>query len=109
MPEHVQCLRIRGYGVVVEVAFDHKPQPLSLFRNWQVHAPQQLLFDHLELPPHAVCSGFPFNLELARASVPADEGEAQEVEGLRFAEPAPRAALCREASELDQSGLLRMQ
>src|SRR5262249_48210118 len=35
--------------------------------------------------------------------------EAQEVEGLRFAKPAPLAALCRKASELDEPGLLRMQ
>ena len=31
----------------------------------------------------------------------ADEGEAQEIEGLRLAEPAPLAALCRKTSELD--------
>ena len=39
----------------------------------------------------------------------ADEGEAQEVEGLRFAEPAPLAAFRRKASELDDPGLLRMK
>jgi hypothetical protein len=70
---------------------------------------KQLLFDHLELRPHAVGSGFPFNLELARARLAADEGEPREVEGLRFAEPTPLAALCRETSELDQPGLLWMQ
>ena len=63
MPERVQCPRIRRHRVIVEVAFDHKAQPLSLIRNWQVHTPPQLLFDHLELRPHAVRSGFPFNLE----------------------------------------------
>src|SRR5262249_26051417 len=80
--EHAQCPRIGRHRVIVEVAFDHEPKPLSLLRYWLVHAPPQLLFDHLELRPHAVCSGFPFNLELARASFPADEGEGQEVEGL---------------------------
>src|SRR6185312_4541372 len=109
MPEDVQCLRIRRHRVIVEVALHHKTQPLSLIRNWQVHTPPQLLFDPLELRPHAVRSGFPSNLESARASFPADEGEAQEVEGLRFAEPTPCAALCRETTELDQPGLLRMQ
>src|SRR5947199_10198516 len=109
MPEDMQCPRIRRHRVIVEVAFHHKTQPLSLIWNWQVHTPPQLLFDHLELRPHAVRSGFPFNLESARASFPADEGEPQEVEGLGFAEPTPPAALCREAAKLDQPGLLRMQ
>src|SRR4029077_1919941 len=58
--------------------------------------------------PHAVPSGLPLDLEFARAGFAANEGEAQEVEGLRLAEPAPLAALCRKASELDQPGLLRM-
>src|SRR5256712_5312454 len=35
--------------------------------------------------------------------------EAQEGEGLRFAEPAPLAVCHREASKLDQPGLLRMK
>ena len=39
----------------------------------------------------------------------ADEREAQEVEGLRFAEPALCAPDRRKAAELDQAGLLRMQ
>src|SRR3954462_10331404 len=105
MPEHVRCLSIGGHRVIAEVAFHHKPQPLALIRNWLVHAPPHLLFAHLELRPHAVRSGFPFNLEFARARFPADESEAQEVEGLRFAESAPLAALCRETSKLDQPGL----
>src|SRR6202049_1320681 len=37
------------------------------------------------------------------------EGKAQEVEGLRLAKPAPLAAFRREASELDQPGLLGVQ
>jgi hypothetical protein len=93
--EDGHCPSIRRHRVIVEVAVDHKPQPLSLIRNWLVHAPPQLLFYHLELRSHAVSPGFPFDLELARASFPADEGEAQEVEGLRFAEPARRSAANR--------------
>ena len=48
-------------------------------------------------------------LEFAGAGLATDEGKAQEVESLRLAEPAPQAAFCREASELDQPGLLGMQ
>jgi len=49
------------------------------------------------------------NLEFARAALAADEGEAEEVEGLRRAKPASLAALRRKASELDKPGLLGMQ
>jgi hypothetical protein len=52
---------------------------------------------------------FSFDLEFARLSLTANEGEAQKVEGLWLAEPTPLAAFCRKASELDQPGLLRMQ
>jgi hypothetical protein len=54
-------------------------------------------------------TGFPLNLEFARAAPAADEGEAEEVEGLRRAKPASLAALRRKASELDEPGLLGMQ
>jgi hypothetical protein len=74
-----------------------------------MHAPPHLRFDHLELCPHAISPGFPLDLEFALASLAADEGEAQEVEGLRLAEPAPLAAFCRKASELDEPGLLGVQ
>src|SRR5213078_3681608 len=49
-----------------------------------------LLLNFLELRPHAVASGFPFDLELSAAACSADEGEAQKVEGLRFSEPPMR-------------------
>ena len=109
MPEHVQCPGIGGHGVIVEVAVDDVPQPFPLFGDRLVHAPPHLLFDHLELCSHAVRPGLPFDLEFTRAGLAADEGEAQEVEGFRLAEPSPLAALRRKASELDKPGLLRMQ
>src|SRR5262249_3531877 len=66
-------------------------------------------FDHPWLRQHAVAPALPFELEFAGVGFAADEGEAQEVEGLRFAEPAPLAAFRRKASELDDPGLLRMK
>ena len=50
-----------------------------------------------------------FDLEFAPTSFAADKDEVQEGEGLRFAEPAPLAVFRREASKLDQPGLLRMK
>jgi hypothetical protein len=79
--------------VIVEVAGDDLLQPLSLFGNWLMHTPPQFLFDGLQRCPHAISSGLPFDLEFTPASFVADEDEAQEGEGLRFAKPAPGVSL----------------
>src|SRR3712207_8931756 len=55
----------------------------------------------------SVPPGLPLQQEGAAAADAADEGEAQEVEGLRLAEPAPGAPGRGEAAELDQAGLDR--
>src|SRR5258707_13736569 len=97
------------HGVVVEVALDDLSQPFPLDRDRLVHPPTQFLFDRLQLRPHAVGPGLPFDLELAPTRLAADEDEAQEAEGFRLAEPAPLAVFRRMASELYQSGLLRVE
>jgi len=38
-----------------------------------MHAPPQFLFDGLQLHPHTVASGLPFDLEFTPASFAADE------------------------------------
>src|SRR5215475_14450746 len=38
-----------------------------------------------------------------------DEGKAKKVEGLRFSEPAMSSSFRREAAELDQAGLVRIE
>jgi hypothetical protein len=109
MPELIQGATVGRHCMLVEVAADNPPQPLPLLGNRLMHAPSHLLLDLLELRPHAVPSGFPSDLEFPRAGLATGEGEAQEVEGLRLAEPLPLAALRRKTSELDQPSLLRMQ
>ena len=104
VPEHMQCTSIGWHCVVVEVAVDDVPQPFPLCGDRLVHAPPHFLFDHLELRSHAVPSGLPFDLEFSRTGFAADEGEAQELEGLRFAELSPLAALRRKSSELFATG-----
>ena len=74
--------------------------------NFILDADIQSFFDEVS---QAVAPGFPFDEELAATRLAADEGEAQEVEGLRLAEPAPLAVRRREAAELDQAGLVRMK
>src|SRR5688572_1283432 len=107
--ERCQCSAVGRHGVVVEVAGNDLPQPFPLLRDRLMHAPSQLLLDLPKLRPHAVTPGFPLDEELALTRLAADEGEAEEVEGLRFAEPALGAPARRMAAELDQSGLVRMQ
>src|SRR6478672_2603617 len=82
VPEYMQRLTVGWHCMVVEVAVDDGPQPFPLLGNRQVDALPHLPFDHLELLSHAVRPGLPSNLEFARAGLAADEGEAQEVEGL---------------------------
>src|SRR6266540_2475115 len=103
--ERDERANVGRHSMVVEVADDDLPQPFPLYGDWLVHPPSQPFLDHPELRPHAVASGLPMNQELAPAGFAADEGEAQEVEGLRFAESAPFAIGRREAAELDQAGL----
>src|ERR1700730_3013776 len=97
------------HGVIVEVSADDAREPLPLFGDWLMHAQSQSLLDILELRPHTVASALPRDQELASACFAADEGEAQEVEGFRFAKPALRAPVRCEAAELDQPSLVRME
>src|SRR3954452_20485905 len=56
-----------------------------------------------------VAPALPLDLEAAAARGAADEGEAQEGEGLRLAEPARSTSGRRVTAELDQAGFGRMQ
>src|SRR5271165_7269771 len=92
-----ECTTIGRHGVVVEEAAHDLPQPLPLLGDRPMHAPPQLLLHLQQLRPHAVPPGLPFELEVAPAAFAADEGKAQEVEGLRLAQPALRAPVRRMA------------
>ena len=95
--------------VVIEEAGDDLLEPFALLGSGIVHAPSQFLLDFPKLGPHTVAAAVPQDEELADACLAADEGEAQEVEGLRFSKPALLATLRRKAAELDQAGLFRMK
>jgi hypothetical protein len=107
--EHAECVTISRHRVEVEVAFDDLRQPFSLHGYRLVHPLSQLLFDGFQLRPHAVLPGFTQHKELAPTRLAAVKSEAQEAEGLRFAQPAPLAIDRREAAKLNQSGLFRMK
>jgi hypothetical protein len=86
VPEHVQCESVGWHCVVIEVTANDPLQPVPLLGDRLVHAPSQRLLDLPQFRLHAVPPGLPLKLEFARAGRTADEGEAQEVEGLRLAQ-----------------------
>src|SRR5262249_3438365 len=104
-----ECREVSRHGVIGEVAPYDLRQPAPLFRDQLVHSPSQFLLDCTELYPHAIAPGFPLKPELTLARPPADENEAQELEGFRFSEPALRSSGHRMAAKLDQAGLVRVQ
>src|SRR5690349_6175994 len=95
--------------MVGEEAGHDPPQPEPLDGDRLVPPSPQLLLDRPEPRPHAVAPALPLDLEAATARGAADEGEAQEGEGLRLAEPARSASGRRTTAELDQAGLVRVQ
>src|ERR671933_2229571 len=100
---------VRRHRMVSEIADNHLLQPPPLRGDGLMQAPAQRLLHGLELRPHAVTTALPLKLESAAARPAADEREAQEAEGLRFAKAPPRPVRRRLAAELDQPGLVRMQ
>jgi hypothetical protein len=68
--------------MVVEVSGGDLSQPFPLYGDRLIHALAQSLLDGLQLRLHTITSRFPFNLEFAPTGLAADEGKAQEVEGL---------------------------
>src|ERR1700693_240816 len=94
--------------VVVEEAGDDLLQPFTLFGYRLMHPPSQLPRNLLDLRLHAVATGPPLEEEFAPSRLAADKGHTEEVEGLRFAEPALLAVGRRVAPKLNQAGLFRM-
>src|SRR5689334_908918 len=98
----------RDGEVRIEPAY-HLSQPLALFRNALVPAPPEFLLDFLELGLRPLAPGLAPQLEAAAPGAPADVGEAQEVEGFRFARAALGPVGGSPPSELDQPGLVSVK
>src|SRR6266478_2301294 len=109
IPEGPECRTVGRHRVVLEVAGDDLFEPFRRFADRLMHSPSELLLDLREFRLHAVASAPPMDQELALAGLAADEGEAQEVEGFRLAEPAPLAVRRRMTAELDEPGFVRME
>src|SRR5947207_503844 len=52
LAEGIQAVDIARYGVVVEVALDHAPQPAAALGDRLVHATRQCLSNRLEAGTH---------------------------------------------------------
>src|SRR6266705_2393221 len=100
---------VAGHGVVVEVSPQHARQPAPLLGDGPVTAPPKLGFHLLQLRPQPLFDGDAPEPEAPVPGLPANVGEAQELERLRFRETAFLPVLRREAAELDKAGLFRMQ
>src|SRR5262249_10384747 len=108
----VECFQrspVRWHCVVGEKASDHLLDPRPLLGDWLMHPPSQLLLDLPERCPHAIAPCDPLHEELPTVVAFADEGKAEEIEGLRLSEPALSASIRCEAAELDQAGLVRIK
>ena len=105
VPERTQGPVIGRDGMIIEKAGHDLCEPYPLDGDRLMPSPPQLLLDVLELRPHPVAAGLAHEQELALARLAADQGEAEEVEGFRFAKAAPSPLGRRAASERDQAGL----
>src|SRR5262249_53565028 len=89
--ERREGLVVGRHRMVAEEPSHHLPQPGPDLGDRLVHSPLQRLLDLLELRAQPISAGLPLDEEGAALRLAADEGEAQEVEGLRLAKPAPLA------------------
>jgi len=74
-----------------------------------MHAPPQADLHLLQLGLHALANRLPKHHEPSLPCLSADVRKAEEVEGLWLTQTSALSVLCRMASELDQSRLLRVQ
>jgi hypothetical protein len=101
--------RCIGRDSVIGVEAHHDPaQPRSLLIDRLMHPSTQRLLDYLQPGAHPVAARLPPKLEVSPPAVPADVGEAKEVERLRLAETTCPSVLRRMASEVDEPRLPRV-
>ena len=103
-PEYGQVAR---NSMVSAVALHHAFQPRSDQHNRLMHLPAQLLLDGQELCPQSFCRCPPPDHKMALRVPTTIVGEPEKRESFRFSLSALPSIRPREASQLDQSRLLR--
>jgi hypothetical protein len=107
--ELVQARAVAGDGMVVEPTLDNYPQPLAHLRHRGVHEAVQPSFNLVQLRPHALGGGRTLDRKRPPPRLPALMREAQEGERFWLAQSTLGPAFSREATELQQTRLVRMQ
>jgi hypothetical protein len=100
---------VAGHGVVGEVTPHHARHPAPLLGDGELPAAPKLGFYLLQLCPHPLLDSDAPKPEASISGLPAQVREAQEVERLRLPQPPLSSVRCREAAELDQASLVRVQ
>src|SRR6266481_6576537 len=109
MPEQTQPGLVTWNGMVLVIALDNLPKPLTDMRRRVVLPADQLHFYSLELCHHPLLRRLaPDNERPIALALPAIVREAQEREGLRLSLTAPFPVSFGKLPELDQPRLLRM-
>jgi hypothetical protein len=99
--KYPQAVHVPRYRVVVEVALDHRLEPLAGLRNGIVHSLTKLLLDAPQSRPHALADRLAPYLEVPVPAFPADVRETQKVERFRLTFPSLFPALFGIPPELD--------
>src|SRR5436309_10526596 len=108
-PKRLERPEVARHGVIVEVALDHRSQPVPSLCNPLMPALAQLLPDCLQFAPQTLLDRLPPDFEPATLSgLPTDMRESQKIEGLGFALSSPLPVILRKAPKLDQPRFLRM-
>src|SRR5277367_2272999 len=109
MAERREGTRVGGHGVVGKEAPHHRPQLLSLPGDILVPAPPEVFRNFQQLRHLTVPSRMTGQQEATPPRSRADVREPQEVEGPWLTLPARRSRGRGPSTELDQTGLVRVQ
>lgn len=110
LAERVKAVTITRYGVVVEIALDHAPQPTTHHGDRFVHTSHQRLANRLEEGTNSLRRGQSLQLEPAvRPGLPSAVSDPEEVKRWRLCKPLLGARLAREATELQHERLVLVQ
>ena len=99
--EGAQGRQVGRHGMIAVVAREDLPKAVCLFGGGLAPAPSQFVLGEPGPRRGAIAPDLPLGQEALLAESGADEGETQQGEGLRLAEPAPRASGRSHAAEFD--------
>src|SRR5271169_5488268 len=110
VPKRLHSVLVPRYRVVLEIAANHRLEPLPRALRLLVQALPQLLPNLLQLGRHALADRLPVHLEVPRLMIlPTNVSETQKIKGFRLPFPTLLPPLSGIAPEFHQARLLWMQ